>query len=146
MVALVWVLMPGSVHAEAALSPGRQSNAAQVRITVLVPPLLQLVRNDHPAHLEAVGDGRWQGVQHLSFRSNLAQGTCIELRQRLPHAPRWGVQTLAGPVRLEGDGEGYRVCSVGPGVVSVTLLHVFEVSPAQAQPTQWPVMVSASSY
>lgn len=141
--ALVGAACPKPVQAESAL--GSQSATAQVRITVLVPPMLHLVGNHHPDRLEAAGEGRWQGVQLLTFRTNLRTGACIGLNQQSSSAA-WGVQAMSGPVRLEGDRAGYRVCSVGPGLVTAELRHVFEGQVDQGVPPVWPVMVSASSY
>lgn len=134
LLALV-LLLPGVGLADAAIGHHGASASAHVNIRVVVAPVVRVLENTHPTQLRE-GDRPGEAAQRIVFQTNVRAGACVALRAGTDGLPHWAVRSVGGdPVSIEPQGDGYRLCSRGPGVHTWRLEHRFD--PAAAGP--WPL-------
>jgi hypothetical protein len=128
--------------AESMISTGGQGASARLTLRVVIPSMVKLQEDIHPSEVDA-------GVanQKLVIQTNLRKGFCAALRLASPEATSWNVRVAAGDnVWLQAAGDGYRLCSNGPGQHTVHLEHQFDTSGALAnRPLAWPVRMEITS-
>jgi hypothetical protein len=140
------LLAAAAAHADARLAPPAQPAQAALDFRIVVPPVVRLLENSHPDALRPDGTGRLAGRQTLVLLSNLKRGACVMLRPA-PDAPpealrAWRAQTLDdGLATLQPAGDGWRLCTQGPGRHTLRVQHEFEAtsSTVDAVAPAWPV-------
>lgn len=135
----------GSGHSTGSQSAGN-SVSASINIRIVIPPVLRLLDNQHPAVLTAGPDGRSFAQQRLVFMSNLKQGACFTLRRPAGLSPEgqgaWVMRQGASniPVSLQSVDGGYKLCATRPGHYTVDLEHEFSTAGAPLMASlPWPV-------
>lgn len=128
--------------AESVMANGAQTASARLTLRVVIPPMVKLQEDSHPSELAS-------GVaeQKLVIQTNLRQGFCAALRLSTDVHLGWELRVASGDkVRLQPSGEGYQLCSNGPGVHTVRLEHRFGTSSAPGgAPLAWPVRMEIAS-
>jgi len=128
--------------AESVVATGAQAATAHLTLRVVIPPMVRLQEDSHPAELAS-------GVvqQKLVIQTNLRQGFCAALRLAAKVPNRWELRVAAGDeVRLQPGPEGYRLCSNGPGRHTVLLEHRFDTAGgADDTPFAWPVRLEIAA-
>jgi hypothetical protein len=116
--------------------PGSASGSLDFRI--VVPAVVRLSENQHPAELSA-GDGDvHSGRQRLVVSSTLRRGFCVALRLASPAVRGWRLAVPAGSgMTVEQRGDAHHVCAPRPGRYVVELQHEF--LSAGPGPLAWPV-------
>ena len=148
------VSSPASASASEFRSAAAVTMSARIKITVVIPPIVQILDNKHPVELTFTGEkaSRTSAVQHVVLISNLRNGICVELRLAQTQVGGWQIR-LSGnaSVRVEEMGDGYRLCTSSPGRYELALEHEFvlkDASPLMARADtalSWPVYVSLAT-
>jgi hypothetical protein len=130
------------VSAETALATGGPAASARLTLRVVIPPMVRLQEDAHPAELASD-----VAQQKLVIQTNLRQGFCAALRLANDARTGWTLRVAAGDeVWLQPSAEGYRLCTKGPGLHTVHLEHRFD-TPATPDgvPRAWPVRTEIAS-
>ncbi len=139
------LLSPGLAQSESAIAWNGHSASARVNIRVVVPPVANLLQNQHPREL-APADGEARAEQRLVVMSNLPRGFCLALRQTAPQAGAWSLETAPqSGIRLDATAEGYRLCSTRAGQYTVLLQHRFGGMDSGQNTVHWPVQTEISA-
>ena len=135
--------------AESALTTTAGRVGATIQFRVIIPAVLRVAQNDHPAVLTPTRDAPAQpleATQRLVVQSNMRHGFCMNLHLASTDLQQWQVQ-LAGAqdAQLTPSADGYRLCVNRRGLHELTLQHAFTLRPASATPPTvahaWPVQV-----
>jgi hypothetical protein len=135
---------PGSGHAEASLGGATGKASASLNFRIVIPPVLQVLENSHPQHIQSNPDGSsTTAEQKLVVVSNMKHGFCIALRQ--PDAgnkTHWQLQqsptsATGGGAVLSPTSDGYRLCTSRAGRFTLRLQHQF--ASASRGPLPWPI-------
>ena len=110
-------LLPASGQAESRFAPPGQGASASLNIRIVIPAVMQVLENSHPAEF----DGDQPVEQRLVVLSNMRHGFCASLR-------------LSDPAVADG----YRLCTRQPGRYTLRLRHAFGTGTQQAV-LAWPV-------
>lgn len=155
--ALCLVTMLVSSPADAAnesFSAASVSMSARIKITVVIPPVVQILENKHPVTLTFAGEkaSRSSAVQHVVLISNLRNGICVELRLAQPQVSAWQMHLSGNAnVLVEEAGDGYRLCVRRPGRYEMTLEHEFMLKDAAVLMARadtaldWPVYLNLAT-
>jgi hypothetical protein len=129
------------------------STSAQVDIRVVIPEVLRVLEDSHPAMLPAQ-DGRSSGdeassaLQRVVMLSTLRKGFCLNLRIDEQKVAQWKLQ-LSGSAnaRMEATADGYRLCVMHAGRYELALSHhfVMGVQHVRQSPVNWPVYLSLAA-
>lgn len=127
---------PASGRAESQFAPPGQGASASLNIRIIIPAVMQVLENSHPALLESDQPAE----QRLVVLSNMRHGFCVTLRQTEPQPIGWRLQNASDEpgVELSAVADGYRLCTHRPGRYSLRLRHEFGASAQQAA-LAWPV-------
>jgi len=130
------------VAAESISATSGQAASARLALRVTIPPMVKLQEDIHPLEL-ATGVAK----QKLVIQTTLRQGFCAALRLAATDPIGWELRVASGnDVWLQPTGEGYRLCSNGPGQHTVYLEHRFDTSAAPGDtPRAWPVRMEIAS-
>lgn len=130
------------------------SMSARIKITVVIPPVVQILENRHPVSLTFAGEkaARSSAVQRVVLISNLRNGICVELRLAQPQVSGWQMQLSGNAnVLVEAAGDGYRLCVRRPGRYEMTLEHEFMLKDATVLMARadtaldWPVYLNLAT-
>jgi hypothetical protein len=144
-----------------------------VDFAIVIPALLRLLENDHPAELNPLAEvaAPISALQRVVLVSTMRSGFCMDLRLNPLQAGQaqvtdWQVQlaalsgaAAASGARVEAFEGGWRVCARRAGRFELALQHAFSVQPRspqagtrlaadtsyQAPSMGWPVALSLST-
>jgi hypothetical protein len=144
-----------------------------VDFAVVIPAILRLLQNDHPAELQPLAGpaAPISALQRVVLVSTLRSGFCMDLRLNALTAGQaqvadWQVQlaalsgaATASGARVEAFDGGWRVCTRRAGRFELALQHAFSMQPRAAAPgvnlaidttsqaasLGWPVAISLST-
>lgn len=136
LTALALLLAPAPGVADAVLVSGAGKASATLNFRLVIPPVMQVLENSHPAQVGAA-----QGAeQRLVVLSNLRNGFCATLRLTDPNIAGWQLDTVGEDgVSLQAVAEGYRLCASRPGRYALRLQHEFRRTGGDATALPWPV-------
>ena len=130
---LLLVPLPGAT--EAFMTPGSGPASARLDFRIVIPPVMQVVENSHPAQI----DGDQPVEQRLVVLSNMRNGFCATLRLTDPQVTGWQLQAEpVGGVTVQTVTGGYHLCASRPGRYTLRLQHDFGHNAQQAA-LVWPV-------
>lgn len=120
---------------------GGTGSSASVDIRIVVPPVMQVLENSHPAQLGVSEDGQWSAQQKLVVMSTMKRGFCVTLRLATPQVNDWQLQTSQeGGTTLNPLADGYRLCTARAGRYTLLLQHAFAADNAlSGEALRWPV-------
>lgn len=131
---------------EAQTATGRSSASATVQIRLVIPAIVRVLDNQHPASLPLTAQ---RARQELEVLSTLPQGFCAALRLNTTGVRDWSIEASHPGVQVLRTGDGYRICAPRNGRYRVALEHRFEWdAPAALLPTArlpWPVQTDLSA-
>ena len=132
---LVALLAPVASHAGSAA--GSTSASAQVRIDVVVAPVVRVLANSFPV-LPGTTTQRPQTVsQRLVVSTNVRHGFCLNLHADGHIAGGWRVRSIGDdPVQVDAVGNGWRVCGHRQGLHTLLLEHEFDAPVDSARPVR----------
>lgn len=147
--ALAPLLVALPAGAESALTTTGTRVGAVIQFRVIIPAVLRVAQNDHPAVLTPTRDAPAQpleATQRLVVQSNMRHGFCMNLQLASTDLQQWQVQlTGAQDAQLTPSADGYRLCVNRRGLHELTLQHAFTPRPDSATPPTvahaWPVQV-----
>lgn len=164
VIALALLFCPSLSRAEASFSAESGKASASVHFRIVIPAVMRVLENSHPAQLQPTTDGSaLTAEQRLVVVSSMKHGFCIALRQPSPElAAGWQLQQTAAPgaaanasgAVLSPLSDGYRLCTSRPGRYTLLLQHAFtpaaNSAPAlNAAPTatalNWPVQTELTA-
>ena len=120
-------------RAETSLAGPSGKASASLNFRLVVPPVMRVLENSHPAQLQPNADGSaLLAEQKLVVVSNMKHGFCVALRQNNPAlGSGWQLQVAdpSGGARLEPIAAGYRLCTTRPGHYTLLLQHAFPGQP-----------------
>jgi len=135
--------MPSTSIGERVLVTGAHNTgaSASVDIRIVVPPVMQVLENSHPAQLGLPVDGQWHAQQKLVVVSTMKRGFCVTLRLATPQVNDWQLRTLLeGGATLDAVADGYRLCTERAGRYTLLLQHAFATeTPLDGNALRWPV-------
>lgn len=135
LTALGLLLAPLPAATEASMTPGSGQASARLDFRIVIPPVMQVIENSHPAQI----NGDQPVEQRLVVLSNMKNGFCASLRVQDPALAGWRLQTEEGSAAtLQAASDGYRLCVNRPGRYAFRLQHDFGSTVAQAA-RAWPV-------
>ncbi|QHE78167.1 hypothetical protein F9Z44_20080 [Hydrogenophaga sp. PBL-H3] len=139
-------LVPGSVMGEA-VQAGPDGASASLRIRIVVPSVMRVLENSHPAQMDPVVDGDWSAEQRLVVVSNMKRGFCVTLRMSTPEVEAWRLQTeQSGGITLNAVSDGYRLCTPRAGRYTLLLRHEFEAAGKNTNASlRWPVQTDITA-
>jgi hypothetical protein len=139
---LTGLVMACPATAESVMAHGAQAASARLTLRVVVPPMVRLQEDAHPAELASD-----VAQQKLVIQTNLRQGFCAALRLANDAHTGWTLRVASGDeVWLQPSGEGYRLCTKGPGLHTVHLEHRFDTpTTPDGVPRTWPVQTEIAS-
>ncbi|MFN7120431.1 MAG: hypothetical protein ACK4NM_00220 [Hydrogenophaga sp.] len=125
----------------------QHSASASIDIRIVVPPIMRVLENSHPAQLIPESGGDWSAEQRLVVISTMKRGFCVTLRMNTSDVEAWRLQTeQSGGITLSPVSDGYRLCTPRPGRYTLLLQHEFEASGNSAmQSLRWPVQTDISA-
>ena len=141
LLAVGLLLTPAAGMGESSVaSPGRSASAA-LDFRIIIPPVMQLLENSHPARLDPGIDGASNAHQRLVVVSNMKRGFCVSMRLEAPRIEAWRMRsTQASGITLQEIAEGYRLCTARPGRYTLLLQHEFEAAAGpSSEAMAWPV-------
>lgn len=141
------LLSPAPGMGESALATNTQTPRASLNFRIIVPPVMQLLENSHPAQLDLPANGALRAQQKLVVASNLKRGFCITLRVDAQEVDSWRLQAeQPGGVTLLAVADGYRLCAERAGHYTLLLQHEFD-APAGESPKAmaWPVQTDITA-
>lgn len=116
------------------------SASAAVSLRVVVPPVVQIVKDRHPAAVDAQTDSLISAAQYLEISTNVRAGFCLDLLRSLDLQSTWQVRVLnEAPVTLVAHEGGYRLCAQRSGYFRLTLQHEFRRTDTSLGLMPWPV-------
>lgn len=123
------------------------SAGASLDFRIIIPPIMRVLENSHPAELEPVVGGDWTAEQRLVVLSNMKRGFCVSLRMTASDVNLWRVRTeQSGGITLSPVGDGYRLCTSRAGRYTLLLQHEFEASNKRSmQSLGWPVQTDITA-
>jgi hypothetical protein len=136
--------LPLAARAESRLVTDRGSPAsAALDFRIIVPPIVRVLGNHHPASLPPPGAA---ARQELEVLTTLRQGFCAVLRLNTSGVHGWTVRSGDAGVQVQRTGDGFRVCALRNGRHRVALEHRFEFDDAAtAAQRPWPVQTELSA-
>ena len=139
---LTGLVMACPATAESVMAHGAQAASARLTLRVVVPPMVRLQEDAHPAELASD-----VAQQKLVIQTNLRQAFCAALRLANDAHTGWTLRVASGDeVWLQPSGEGYRLCTKGPGLHTVHLEHRFDTpTTPDGVPRTWPVQTEIAS-
>ena len=141
--------MPGTGMGESVQvsGAGGTGSSASVDIRIVVPPVMQVLENSHPAQLGVSEDGQWSAQQKLVVMSTMKRGFCVTLRLATPQVNDWQLQTSQeGGTTLNPLADGYRLCATRAGRYTLLLQHAFAADNAlSGEALRWPVRTDLTS-
>ncbi len=141
------LLSPAPGMGESALATTTQTPRASLNFRIVVPPVMQLLENSHPARLDLPASGALRAQQKLVVASNLKRGFCITLRVDAPEVDSWRLQAeQQGGVTLLEVADGYRLCAERAGRYTLLLQHEFDAPPGESPKAMaWPVQTDITA-
>ena len=135
------LLAPASGMSESALGAASRPANAALDFRIIIPPVMQLLENSHPARLDLPTQGALSAQQKLVVVSNMKRGFCVTMRVDAPEVEAWRLQAAQqGGVTLQEVADGYRLCTARPGRYTLLLQHEFDAAPGQKTDAMaWPV-------
>lgn len=141
LTALGLLLVPLPAVTEARMTPGSGQSSARLDFRIVIPPVMQVVENSHPAQIE--GDRPVE--QRLVVLSNMRNGFCARLRLTDPQVTGWQLQAeQVGGVTVQAVTGGYHLCASHPGRYTLRLQHDFGHDAQQAA-LAWPVQTELTA-
>lgn len=141
LTALGLLLVPLPAATEAFMTPGSGQSSARLDFRIVIPPVMQVVENSHPAQIE--GDRPVE--QRLVVLSNMRNGFCARLRLTDPQVTGWQLQAEpGGGVTVQAVTGGYHLCASRPGRYTLRLQHDFGHNTQQAA-LAWPVQTELTA-
>lgn len=134
------LLSPGPAPAASAIARNGHSASARVDIRVSIPPVVNLLENQHPLVLSPE-PGAITAQQRIVLHTNVRQGACVELWNAAERATAWDVRPIGGePVSVQALSGGWRLCTLRPGTHTVLIEHRFGAEAAGP----WPLRTDAT--
>lgn len=134
--------VPGTSMGESLRVSGNRSTgaSASVDIRIVVPPVMQVLENSYPMHLEGAVDGEWHAQQKLVVVSTMKRGFCATFRLITPTVDGWQLRfQQEGSATLSAVADGYRVCTTRAGRHTLLLQHAFATESLVSDALRWPV-------
>lgn len=132
---------------ESSLAGPSRSAGASLDFRIVIPPVMQLLENSHPARLDLPASGALSAQQKLVVVSNMKRGFCVTMRVDADEVDGWRLQTAqhGGITLLEVD-DGYRLCTARPGRYTLLLQHEFDAAPGESpKALAWPVQTDITA-
>mgnify|MGYP006176406783 CR=1 FL=1 len=130
----------------AVAGPDKAGASASLRIQIVIPPIMRVLENSHPAQLTPVVGGDWSAEQRLVVVSNMKRGFCVLLRMNSPDVDAWRLKTeQTGGITLSPVSDGYRLCTPRPGRYTLLLQHDFEAARNTIESLRWPVQTDITA-
>jgi len=132
---------------ESSLASPSRSAGASLDFRIVIPPVMQLLENSHPARLNLPVEGALSAQQKLVVVSNMKRGFCVTMRVNSDEVDGWRLQTAqhGGITLLEVD-DGYRLCTARPGRYTLLLQHEFDAAPGESPKAMaWPVQTDITA-
>ena len=134
-------------EAASALADKNEGVTAHIDIRVVIPVVLRLLEDSHPALLRVSGEREEDQTleQRIVMLSTVRKGFCADLRLGTASVASWKLQLKAGSgARLETTATGYRLCFSRAGRHELALSHNFGLAARQADAASldWPVYLS----
>jgi hypothetical protein len=143
------LLAAATAHAESRLAPPDQGARASLDFRIVIPPVVRLLENRHPDQLQRVAAGHFTARQTLVLLSNFKRGACVMLRRPADAGGgtwAWRPQALDdAQATLQPAGDGWRLCTAGPGRHTLQLQHDFEPPSDDADDARWPVITELAA-
>lgn len=141
------LLSPASGMGESMPGGASRPASAALDFRVIVPPVMQLLENSHPARLDLPAEGALSAQQRLVVVSNMKRGFCVTMRVDTPHVEAWRLQAAQqGGVTLQELDDGYRLCTARPGRYTLVLQHEFDAAPGDLPKAMaWPVQTDITA-
>lgn len=140
------LLIPATSIGESVLN-SRGNASAALDFRIIIPPIMRVLENTHPAQLDAESGGDWSAQQRLVVVSNMKRGFCVTLRMNHPQVGAWRVNAAqTDGVQLTPVSDGYRLCAPRAGRYTLLLDHEFD--PAQTAAggaLRWPVQTDITA-
>jgi hypothetical protein len=142
------------VLAREALVIGSSTSSAAIQFAIVIPAILRIVENSHPAMLPIanLGSHRVVAVQKMVVISTLRGGFCMDLQVSRPaDQGDWNLKVRGNGAWIEPGEAGYRLCAAKPGRYELMLQHDFSALYAAAESGSvnsgiaWPVNVSLAN-
>jgi hypothetical protein len=149
LLAVGLMLAPAAGMSESSPGSTSRSASAALEFRIIIPPVMRLLENSHPALLAAEANGDWNAEQRLVVVSNMKRGFCVTLRMNAPEVDAWRLQTVQnGGITLTRVTDGYRLCTPRPGHYTLLLQHEFDAAAPQLtghNGLRWPVQTEISA-
>lgn len=125
----------------------QHSASASLDIRIIVPPVMRVLENSHPAQMAPLLGGDWSAEQRLVVLSTMKRGFCVNLHMKTPEVNAWRLKTeQTGGVTLNPVNDGYRLCTPRAGRYTLLLQHDFGASGKSTMQTlRWPVQTDISA-
>ena len=125
----------------------QQSASASIDIRIVVPPIMRVLENSHPAQMDPLLGGDWSAEQRLVVLSTMKRGFCVTLHMNTSDVESWRLKTeQVGGITLSPVSGGYRLCTPRPGRYTLVLQHDFGASGNSTMQTlRWPVQTDISA-
>jgi hypothetical protein len=132
--------------AESGFAPPSGKASAALDFRIIIPPVMQVLENNHPSELMPDAAGALSGQQRLVVVSNMKRGFCVSLRMAEPQRAGWRLEQsdAASGVNLQPVQDGYRLCTSKPGRYTLQLQHEFVANPLLSA-QRWPVQTDLST-
>jgi hypothetical protein len=142
-----WLLSPAVGMSESALGVSSNPASAALDFRIIIPPVMQLLENSHPARLDLPTSGAFSAQQKLVVVSNMKRGFCVTMRVDAPQVEAWRLQApQQGGITLLEVADGYRLCTARPGRYTLLLQHEFDATPGGTQDAMaWPVQTDITA-
>lgn len=145
---------PLSTSANEVRSANSLQTSSALGFTVIIPAILQIQENQHPATLTSTASpvSRISAIQNIVLLSTLRKGFCMNLQLTNLQLVDWHV-TVSGSAgtSIEPAGGGYRLCMARAGRYKLALQHSFSPSTKHdgastaATEISWPISLSLSN-
>lgn len=136
------LLVPAPGRSESSMAGQMRGSSASLDFRIVIPPVMQLLENSHPALLEPAASGARNAQQRLVVVSNMKHGFCVTMRLEAPQVHAWRLRAArpSDGVSLQAVIDGYRLCSARLGHYTLLLQHEFdETTDEAAKAMPWPV-------
>jgi len=141
------LLTPLAGMGESSLASQARGTGASLDFRIVIPPVMQLLENSHPALLYLPASGALSAQQKLVVASNMKRGFCVSMRVDANEVDGWRLQAVQqGGITLLEVTDGYRLCTARPGRYTLLLQHEFVAAPgATHKAMAWPVQTDITA-